>query len=303
METKVSESMQFSINKLSGSENWLDQFKEKIDAFTNAEDFRNTHVICVENNAFGHKLQHCHGVTIALDWLRKNPKAKVVLYGALPMEYLRLRKPEIDIVLKHDNARFIEMPFALEAFASIFTKRAEVSSTEYKVTDEVQKYLSVIFHDLRYVPNWDTAAAYADQKFQSTMEKVRDYFPSFAQSEPSAIIEFLKSVSDSREEVMKGVKLSGVYCDVEGTILVEGKLNLSVVTRLQEFEQQGKTVTLWSDGNIEKLKQTLLSLGVTYLLKSKFDHAGAIAEIVLDDQDEYTFGARTKISAETFIRV
>lgn len=295
--------MKFSIGVNPDDLDWLTVLKQKIDALPNAEDFREVHMICIENTADGNFLQNAYGVTIAMNMLRKDPSARILLYGVLPMEYLRKRKPEIDIVLKHENVRLIEIPFTLEALATVFQKPKEVLVEGYTVTDEAKKYLSQIFHDIKYVPNWQSPEAYGNTKFLSIMEKVKDYFPGFAASDPAVIVEFLKSVSDSREEVMKGVKLPGVYCDVEGTILVEGQLNKLVISKLQEYEQQGKTITLWSDGDIEELKLKLESIGITYHLKSKFDHAGAIAEIVIDDQDEYTFGARTKISAERFIMV
>lgn len=299
----VSESMKFSLGVDPVDLEWVTVLKKEIDAFPNAEDFREVHMICIENSADNNFLQNAYGVTIAMNMLRKDPKARILLYGVLPMQYLRKRRPEIDIVLKHENVRLMEMPFTLEALANVFQKPKEVLVEGYTVTDEAKKYLSEIFHDIKYIPNWESPEVYGNTKFQSIMEKVKGYFPSFVASDSAVIVEFLKSVSDSREEVMKGIKLSGVYCDVEGTILVEGQLNKSVVVKLQEYEQQGKTITLWSDGNIGELKLKLESLGVTYHLKSKFDHAGATAEIVIDDQDEYTFGARTKISAEKFINV
>ncbi len=300
--TNVSDSMQFSLGVDPVDLEWVTVLKKKIDALPNAEDFRDVHMICIENSANGNHLQNAYGVTIAMNMLRKEPNAKILLYGVLPMEYLRRKKPEIDIVLKHDNVRLMEIPFRFEDLATAFQKPNEVSMQGYTATDEAKKYISHIFHDLKYVPNWDTPAAYGNAKFQSIMEKVKEYFPSFAQCEPAIIIEFLKSVSDSREEVMKGVKLSGVYCDVEGTVLVEGKVNEKVVAMLARYEGQGKTIMLWSDGDIKVLAETLANLGITYPLTSKFDHAGAIAEIVIDDQDEFTFGARTKIAAETFLR-
>ncbi len=302
METKVSESMQFLIYDREGSITWLNEFKEKIDTLPHAEDFRGAHIICNENKIGGNHLQNCHGVTIALEILRREPKAKVVLYGVLPMEYIRKRKPEIDVVLKHENARFIEMPFTPEAFGNVFRTAKDVPTPVYTVSDEAKKYLSHIFHDLKYVPSWDSPEAYGNTKFQSIMEKVKEYFPSLAGEEPVVIIEFLKSVSDSREEVMKGVRLSGVYCDIEGTLLVDETLNLKVFATLKWYEEQGKSVTLWTDGDIQKLQPKIEAFGITYQIKSKFDHAGAIAEIVIDDQDEYTFSARTKISAEKFIQ-
>jgi hypothetical protein len=282
----------------------VDHFRKTISSFENVEDFRDAHIICVENSANGNHLQSCYGVTIAMDILRKNPEAKVILYGFLPMKFIRTKTPEIDIVLKHQNAFWMEAPFAKESLMKIFKSDKSEMIGDYTVTREAQKYLSHIFHDIKYVKNWETNPAVEDQaKFQKCMNLVKDRFPSFVNATDTEIVKFLQSVSESRPEVMKGQKISGVYCDVEGTLLIDEKINETVLMLLQKYETEGKTITIWTDGDIAEIEPKLRTLGVTYPIKSKFDHAGAIAEIAIDDQDEFTFGARTKISAEKFIRV
>lgn len=300
------ETITFHLGKSKDEENkfMLDHFRETIARFDNAEDFRDAHIICAENDINGNYLQSCYGVTIAIDILRKDQNAKVILYSFLPSEFIRKQKPEIDLVLKHQNAFFMEAPFAKEKLAGIFKTDKSEMIGDYTAMDEAQKYLSQIFHDIKYVKNWETNPVPEDQaKFQKCMSLVRDYFPSFVDATDTEIVKFLQSVSESRPEVMKDQKLSGVYCDVEGTLLVDEKLNETVLTLLQKYETEGKTITIWTDGNIVEIEPKLRTLGITYPIKSKFDHAGAIAEIAIDDQDEFTFGARTKISAEKFIRV
>lgn len=266
-----------------------------------------THIILAENDINGNYLQVCYGVTIAIDILRKDPNAKVILYSFLPIEFVRKQKPEIDLVLKHQNAYWIKegAPFSEEQLSKVFeTGKLYAIPGQYTATHEAQKYLSHIFHDIKYVKNWETNPAVEDQvKFQKCMNLIRDYFPSFVNATDTEIVKFLQTVSESRPEVMKGQRITGVYCDVEGTLLIDEKINETVLTLLQKYETEGKMITIWTDGDIAEIEPKLRTLGITYPIKSKFDHAGAIAEIAIDDQDEFTFGARTKISAEKFIRV
>ena len=102
---------------------------------------------------------------------------------------------------------------------------------------------------------------------------------------------------------MKGQNIEGVFCDIEGTLFNGEELNQDTLNKLKEFESQGKNITLWTDGETTKLQELLNKNSITYPLKSKIDHAGASAEIVIDNDDENTFSAKTKIFAKKFIKV
>jgi hypothetical protein len=296
----LAETIKFFINN---GANWANDITDKIINFPNAEDFRGVNIIVVENSTNNHKLQQCYGIEIALEMLRKDPATKVILYGFLPIEYLQAKKPEIDIVLKYENARFIRAPFTMEDFADIFNQKNTIELT-YTITDEIRRKLGVINHSLGHVKDISNPKpGYEVGEIASAIQMTKEYFPAVHHFSDLEVLQFLKSVSADREEIMKGQEISGVYCDVEGTILVNGDLNQSTIELLREYEQQGKKITIWTDGDIETLVATLTSLGFVYPLKSKFDYAGARAEIVIDDKDEYTFSAMTKISAKKFICV
>lgn len=304
LKVKVSETLKILAGKSEQENKWVDVVRAQIDQFSNCEDFRDAHIVVAENDLDGHFLQECYGVTIAMSILRSNPKAKVVLWGFLPLEFVRIRKPEVDLMLKYENAHFLRAPMLDEELRLVFqSKNKNILIGDYTVSQESQKYLSEIFHDLKYVKDWSNPAESERAMFEKSLKKACDYFPTLNNMSTEEILSFLKSVSGSREEVMKGEKITGVYCDIEGTILVDGVLNQKVFNFLQACKQQGKQITIWTDGNVEELGEKLKNIGLLYPVKSKFDYAGAIAEIVIDDFDEYTFGAQTKISAEKFIKV
>jgi len=307
LETKVSETINFCVGNPGDEREWVESLKKEIDELQNAEDFRNTHFIAVENSIDGHYLQHFFGVTIALNILRETPNAKILLYCFCPPEFVRTKKPELDLVLSYSNAYLLEAPIDPKDFQKVFhTEKKIKSKGEYTASQEAEKYLSQIFHDIKYVQNWENATDESDDpKLAKVMKLTKEYFPALSTASVTQIIDFLQSNSKtlSRTEVMKGQKLSGVYCDIEGTILIDGKLNQKVVSVLDTYREEGKDITLWTDGNIKDIQPQLITYGVTYPVKSKYDHAGAIAEIVIDDMDEYTFAAVTKISAQHFIRV
>lgn len=102
---------------------------------------------------------------------------------------------------------------------------------------------------------------------------------------------------------MKGGKIFGLFCDIQGTLLVENKINKKVLSVLKKYERDGKKITIWTDGNPITYEKILYSMGVMYPVKSKFDYSGGVVEIAIDDMDQYTFSAITKITAEYFIKV
>jgi hydroxymethylpyrimidine pyrophosphatase-like HAD family hydrolase len=101
---------------------------------------------------------------------------------------------------------------------------------------------------------------------------------------------------------MKGQKLNGLFCDIEGTLFSNGVLNAHVLATIKQNEAEGKEITLWTDGNLTELQALLDANKITYPLRAKRDFAGAVVEMAIDDMDEHSFSALTKVYAERFIR-
>ena len=302
----VAESITFNIGAKEGDPGteWINKLREEIGAFENAEDFRDMHIICIENKSDNHKLQDFYGVTLALNVLREKAKAKILLYHVNPLSYITHQKPEIGLVLKHDNVFILEAPFTMEMLQNVFTSPKPVIETSYAITDEMGKYLSRLFHDLKYVKGWDESPVPAeDGRFVKIMQLAKSYFPTLKEKSDAEIVTFLKETKVDRPLVMKGRYLEGVYCDVEGTLLVDGKLNEKVVKALSYYWSEKKKITIWTDGDVDDIFTKLRMLGVPHSIVSKHDYAGATAEIVIDDMDEFSFAATTKIAAGEFIRV
>jgi len=105
--------------------------------------------------------------------------------------------------------------------------------------------------------------------------------------------------------------IEGVFTDFDDTlILKDGTLNEKVVNMLKEFAAAGKKVTIWTGGDPAEAAKKLEKLGdnedVTFLkglkLVSKYDFAGATAEIVIDDMAQEALGIMFKIRAKKFIK-
>lgn len=104
-------------------------------------------------------------------------------------------------------------------------------------------------------------------------------------------------------QLMKDREISGVYCDIEGTLLVDGILQEQVLDQLEAFEAQGLSITIWTLGSLEELEPLIQGAGIRYPVKNKAHFSGAIAEIVIDDEAEEVFRAKTLITPKLYIRV
>lgn len=274
--------------------------KKIIATLDNIQDFANAYFIDLENDTNGHHLQDCYGVDIALEILHTDPNATIIMYSFLPFDKVHDKKPNIDIALRHDNVYWFRTPMSAEDLANI--KNCKKTVGTYTMNDEVRKQIGSIMHTFSHIKNWGDPNNYERSEIQKGIAETKKFFPSLKDETDENVIAFIKKVSADRPELMKGLKINGVYCDVEGTVLIDGKPNDKVLQKLSEYAAENKQITLWTDGDVQKLQAKLRKLKVNYPVASKFDFAGAIAEIVIDDQDEYTFTANTKISAEKFIQ-
>ena len=275
------------------------------------EPLRNLTFVQIETTARGGHLQNCEGVDMAMEIITKDPNCRMLLYGILPLEYIRKKKQNIDILLAKPNVRFLRMPFHPDTIVEEFI--AAANSSKYEITaDEValatekhiQNSLSSIWHDIKKAPDpLHPTDGWQKSCVVSGIAKAKEVFPMLADMDDAFILQFLEETSAKREEVRKGETFSGIFCDMEGTLFSNGTLNNAVLEFLRKYEVEGKEVRLWSDGNLSELQPLLDANNITYQLNAKRDFAGAIVEIAIDDMDEYSFSAITKVFAKEFKQV
>lgn len=268
---------------------------------------RGVTMIAVENTIDGAKMQSCTGVKIAHDIIKKEPNKRIILYSVTQLEYVRLKQKDIDILLAMPNVRHIEEPCSIEGMVALFEQTTNQATAEQAATamaEHVRGQLSGIWHDTRKAKNpFAPQGDYEKQMVASGIARAKESFPMLATKDDESVLRFLEEVSGVREEVMKGNRLTGLFCDMEGTLFSNGVLNANVLATLNDNEAKGKEITLWTDGNLPELQALLDANSINYPLRAKRDFAGAIVEIAIDDMDEHSFSALTKVYAERFIRV
>lgn len=273
----------------------------------NIEPLRNVTMVHVETGLNGANLQDCTGIDIAYKMLINEPTKKIILYHVIPLEFIRKKNQKLDIVLVKPNVRFLEIPFTAEALVNAFeSKNVEIDSetTKNALNKHIQGQLSGIWHDIRKASDpLHPEEGWVTDMVAKGIETAKELFPMLIDKDNTFIITFLEEVSRMREEIRKGEDLEGTFCDMEGTLFSNDILNEGVLSFLRKDEREGKSITLWTDGNIPELQSLLNIHEIPYQLHPKRNFAGAVVETAIDDMDENSFTAVTKIYAKTFIRV
>jgi len=284
---------------------WANKFNQDVNASTNPQIgiLDGMTLVLVENTANGAYMQHCTGVDIALDLVRKDPNKKILLSSWLPIEFLKKQKPEVDILLKRETVRFIRPPYTIDEIISIWEKPSAVEVSLEGISKYNQRQIGIILHGMRVADPKQPQNNGEQAMVHDAIAETKKLFPSLVAASDDEVLDFLFEASNGRPLVRQGEKLDGVFCDIDGTLIVNGNINEKTLSVLKQYEAEGKQITLWTDGNKETTSVLLANLGVSYPLMAKMDYAGAEVEIALDDFDEFAFNARTKITARTFIQV
>jgi hypothetical protein len=283
---------------------YVDKFREAISEQPEKEVLDGMTFVMNETDIDRHALQNCHGVTLSIETLRDNTAKKVTLLGWLPLEFIRTKKPEVDFLLSKENFRFLSLPATPKDIIAAWQKPTEVveGADPGAIQGYTQRKIGQLLHIIHGADPRNPANDTEAQSVKTMIRETRKEFPSLAGSTDDEVIDFLLAASAKRDEVRKGENLSGVFCDIEGTILVDGNIRQDTLEKLEEYEAQGKSVVLWTDGDIDEISPQLRKHGIEYPIHAKADYAGATVEVAIDDLDEHAFTARTKIQAKTFVR-
>lgn len=224
----------------------------------------------------------------------------------------------IKILQANPNVVFLVLPASPKDWNNIsFQNNSPIKKiSDSEIIDATYKlnewYLQVIRHSLQpnkvkdpYHPVGDREKAYVNEAFEITQR----YFPGL--DTITKMLDYVMHIPLDIPEPMRGKRVKGVYVDVDGTLIEyvpigsdkEGKqeLRMEVVELLKKYEQEWKEIIIWTGWDVKKKEKRLRELGITWPVVSKYDYAGATAEIVVDDTDKAAFMLQSKILPETYI--
>ena len=251
--------------------------------------------------------QEFAGVDIAQNLEREDNLKKVLMYAFSNLDTIKKSKEKINLLLAKENFKFLRLPFTAEDALKVLKESSETKISEQELKNiqdrETNSKVAMLLHYISQVHSVNNLDNANPEQLNKTVTEAKEYFPALNDKTDKEVVEFLFSIRENVNEVMKGQHIEGVYCDIEGTLFNGEELNTKTLNMLKEYETQGKEITLWTDGDTKKIQSLLDREGIAFLLKSKIDFAGASAEIVIDNDDKNTFSAKTKIFPTTFVKV
>ena len=200
---------------------------------------------------------------------------KYAAYFQMPSELIKWRITYDDIV----NGRKIE---------NIAVVLASKAGTK-------KNLIGILLHDIhpgKYGCEKGMETAKKEFGITGTIEEVR------------AQLEILQNQKISFAKKTMGKKIiPGVFCDMEGTLIVNDSANAEIVRKLEEYAKT-RPVTIWTGGELREIYKLLRKNGITKLpLVSKYDFEGCIVETMIDDLEPEKTLALYKIKAKEYVKV
>ncbi len=210
---------------------------------------------------------------------------------------------EIQYLVTRPNIRFLRLPFTPTTLLNHLLQEAPITQNQddtAKAEQELYDYkISILKHDLKNLKNSRNT-----EHHEQFIERAKEYFPDWTDKTDQEIIQYVEESNLLARTITQTKEMEGVYCDIEGTLIVDSKVNSAVLSQLADFElKEGKKITLWSGGDITSYRDLLPELNITYPLISKFSCRGFTVEVAIDDLDENELKNTYGISAKRFIRV
>lgn len=231
----------------------------------------------------------------------RNATCPVIFYGMDSEISLRLQGNPAVPHFYSANGAYFRIPFQLTEIVATCQKIREgkkiVNTAVLMVSarESKDKLISILLHDIRPGKyGCEKALEVAGQEFGIT-------------GTTEEVCAKLKELQDqqkdkSTKDVAGAQAITGVFCDIEDTLIINNKVNQGLLKKLQKYAQT-KPVTLWTGGDLEETEKRLSSLGITeYPLLSKYDFGGCQAEIVIDNYQQDEFKRKYRIKAKTYIQ-
>ena len=260
-----------------------------------------------------------HGTDKRADWkgldiaLSLDPeKAPIIFSSFMPEEYFANgangysdeKGDKFHSLMAKKRVGFLQLPFTSESLVEKYKellkdeKEEDTLAIEINRINSFEKEMGSIKHTAdRYIgENSD----YAKQIVTKAVSEARVIGLIGSDEEVAEQIKNFKH--QPKSSIFAGKFFPGVYCDIEGTLLKDGEINIPVLEKLKELSKE-KPITLWTGGKIEDLKKILASNGIIWKLISKNDLTGAEVETAYDDEDFSVFFGKYGVKVRDFNKI
>ncbi len=179
---------------------------------------------------------------------------------------------------------FIKSKTPKEFLKRIIDNRIDVAKDEFarlgcrgKVGDYVEEELGTL----------EKVAKIIKETGSISQEEIEKYISDIHKKDP-IYREYLGESTIPTSEISKEIE-EGIYVDVEGTLLIDGKLNMGLVKYLKKEMKNGKKIVVYTGGNTKKLTEKLQNYKIfpkeLLPVQPKSNYRGKTLETVIDDDN------------------
>ena len=237
-----------------------------------------------------------------IDEIETDKERPIIFYSFDNQERLEMRGHPASRLFQRSDVGFVKMPVRLEELKKLYDllvsgkKIANPAAEAFFSLGATKNAIGMLLHDFWHVNLRPKVLEKAKAEFgvEWKEEDGEDGFRKKMEAIKSSPITMVKEWEDKT--------FPGVFCDIEGTLFVDKKLNEEVLEKLKNFAEV-KPVTLWTGGDLEEIKKKLVANGVKYPLVSKYAFEGCKVELVMDDFAKEEFEKRYKIYSREYVQV
>jgi len=249
------------------------------------------------------------GMDIALSLDPKN--APIILSSFMPEEYFAhgIGYSSKDSVKFHSlmakkRVGYLRLPFSAEELLSKYKelvgddKEEDILAIEINRIESFESKMGSIQHTAKAHIGVDSD--YSRRTVSDAISKARAIGVAGSDDEVASIISNFRH--QPKSSIFAGKFFPGIFCDVEGTLVKHGVVDIEMLSVLKELSKT-KPITLWTGGNVEDLNKILALNGIVWKLISKHDLTGAEVETSYDDEDFAVFFGKYGVKVRNFNKI
>lgn len=235
-----------------------------------------------------------------VDEIDADTERPVIFYAFDSQEKLEIAGHPASRLFYRTDVGFIKMPFELTGLKKLYDflvsgkKIANPAVEAFLSVGANKRLVDILLHDICH-----------EDLVPKVLEKAKNEFGFVGSKE---------EVRNRLEEIRKGDQVGelaekwkdkifpGIFCDIEGTLFVNEKVNDNVLEMLKKFAE-AKPVTLWSGGDLVEIKKKLIANGIAYPLVSKYPFRGCDVEIIIDDLPQSEFMEKYGILSREYVQI
>jgi len=262
-------------------------------------------LVYAESNRNGAR-QELKGLDTALELTRSNSNPTIIC-SFLPESYVASKFGNTYFALMaKKRVGFLRLPFAPSVLLSKYQELMQIEKTEDLLSIEINQMSTF------------------DSQMGTIQHCVSSYFREDSERGRSAIAEAVVKARavgaiGTDEEIAIQIRdfkyrtgnnlfvgkfFPGIFCDIQNTLIKDGKVNEKMLGILQNFSKT-KPITLWTGATleIESIKADLVSHNILWRLIPKEILYGAEVEIAYDDEELLVLTERYGFKVRDFVKV